>query len=427
MNLFKIKNKFTLNKEFKRLFENILSLLFLQGTNYLLPLITMPYLVRVLGPEYYGLIAFSAALTAYFILISDYGFNLSATSQISINRDSPDKINEIFSAVISVKIILMILSFMIMLIIILIFEKFNEHYLLYLVNFGMVIGQVLLPVWLFQGLEQMKYIAYLNLGAKLFFTICVFIFVHEQDDYLLVPLLTSIGFIVVGVISLLVIKKNYDVKFTLQKKSTIKAQFILGWHVFLSKISISFYTNTITFVLGLTSNNTTVGYYAAADKLIQAAKSIYSPVAQAIYPMIGKKLLNSRSDGLQLIQKIKLGVFPIMAVISMMIFLFSDSIVLLLFGEEFSQSIIFVKIMSILPLVIALSNLYGVQTLLNLGYKKTFSNVLLLAATLGVALSFVLIPTYKGLGSAITVVIVEVSVTLTMFILVKKKLKNEKF
>jgi len=196
------------------------------------------------------------------------------------------------------KTALMVVSFGLMSLLVFSFEKFSQHWEVYFITFGMVIGQVLFPVWLFQGMERMKYITYLNIGAKAIFTVCIFIFVQEQADYLLVPLLTAMGFIVAGVWSLYLVKKEFKVSFVWQTTATLKFQLAEGWHVFFSSMAISLYTISTTFILGLFTNNTVVGYFAAADKIVQAVKGLYTPVSQAIYPLIGKKTHEDKQAGL---------------------------------------------------------------------------------------------------------------------------------
>lgn len=420
----KLKYKLTGTEEKKRLVGNIFSLGVLKGANYILPLITVPYLVRVLGPEYFGLLAFAMATIGYFMLITDYGFNLSATRQISIHRNDKDKVNEIFSSVMMIKTALMVVSFGLMSLLVLSFEKFSQHWEVYFITFGIVIGQVLFPVWLFQGIERMKYITFLNIGAKVFFTVCIYVFVQEQADYLLVPLLTAMGFIVAGIWSLYLVKKEFNVSFILQTTATLKFQLAEGWHVFFSSMAISIYTISTTFILGLFTNTTVVGYFAAADKIVQAVKGLYQPVSQAIFPLIGKKIHEEKQAGMAFIHKTTWVVGTGMFVISVMLFLLAEPIVHLLLGAQYQQSVLLLQIMAFLPVIIALSNIFGIQTMLNLGFKQAFSGILVAAAVLGVGLSLVLVPMYEGLGTAVTLLAVEVFVTIIMYLYLKIRLRR---
>ena len=110
------------------------------------------------------------------------------------------------------------------------------------------------------------------------FTIFVFVFVRKVSDYYIVPLLTSLGYIVVGIISLIVIKKKFNVNFEFQSINTIKYHLKEGWHIFISNILTSFYTVSATFILGLFSNNQVVGYYSLADKIVRIVSNMFSPI-----------------------------------------------------------------------------------------------------------------------------------------------------
>ncbi|PQQ42966.1 flippase [Photorhabdus luminescens] len=409
--------------EKKTLLSNIFSLALLQGSNYIFPLLTIPYLVRVIGPENFGLLAFATAIITYFMLITDYGFDLSATRQIAINRKKPKKISEIFNSVMLIKITLMSISFIIMLVFVFSFEKLREHYNIYLLTYGMVIGQVFSPTWFLQGMEKMKYITYLNILSKTAFTLLIFILVKDKQSYWIVPLLTSLGFICPGIISLIIIRKQFKIEFFFPPLQEIKKQLYDGWHVFFSSISISLYTVSSTFILGLFTNNTTVGYFSAADKLIQAAKGIYQPISRAIFPLISKKSYYNKEMSLLFIKRITIIAGGGMLIVSLFIFIFSEQIVNMILGKQYVESIILLKIMSFLPFIITLSNIFGIQTMLNFDYKSEFNKIISFAAIIGITMSLILVPAYNALGTAITMLSVELIVTIAMFTFIKARIK----
>jgi PST family polysaccharide transporter len=289
----KIFRKFLNSPDKKRLFSNFVSLAVLQGANYILPLITFPYLVRVLGVEKFGLLAFATATVTYFQILTDYGFNLSATRDISIHRENKEKVQEIFSSVMIIKFGLLILSFFLLIILILSFDKFRKDWEIFVLSFGMVVGQVLFPVWFFQGMERMKYITFLNILAKVIFTVAIFIFVREASDYLYVPLLNSLGFIIAGILGLWIVFRDFEVSFKFVGLKELKRQLKEGWYIFISEISGNIYGRGTTIILGFVSNNTVVGYYSVAERVMKAIAGLSQPFAQALYPYVMRTKFNS--------------------------------------------------------------------------------------------------------------------------------------
>lgn len=407
--------------EKKRVLSNVFSLGSLQAANYLFPLIIAPYLIRVLGPEYYGLIAFSTATVTYFGLLTDYGFNLSATSQIALHRHDLHKLNEIFSAVMIVKFFLMLLSLILLILLVNSFNKFAEHSALYLITFTMVIGQFLFPVWLFQGMETMKYITYINLLTKAAFTLSIFIFVQSENDYLYVPLFTGIGAIISGIYALYFVRHKFGIRFSIQPFSLVKIQLIDGWHLFLSTIVMSLYTVSTTFILGLLTNNTVVGYFAAADKIILAAKGLFTPVIQALYPMLITKIQHDKPSATQWIKKVTVGMAAYTSIISLALLCFAQEIVMLLFGQAYTESVPLLKIMAFLPFFIGLSNVFGLLVMINYGFKKQFTAILTLSAILGLGLSLYFVPIFESRASASIIVVVEAIVTFIMWLFIRNK------
>jgi len=405
----------------KRLFENFLSLSVIQGLNYLLNLITLPYLVRILGPEKYGLISFAQAFIMYFIVVTDYGFNLSATREISINRNNSKKVNEIFSSVMIIKILLGILSFVILTFILVFIPKFNKDWIIYILTFGMVFGYILFPIWFFQGIEKMKFIAILNMISKSIFTICIFIFIKRADDYLYVPLINSAGYIVAGILSLVIVFKNFRVKFILPGIKSIKSQLSEGFHIFISSASTTLYTISNTFILGLFTNNVIVGYYSAAEKIIKAVRGLLAPISQTVYPYINKIANESEEKALNFIRKLVKLVGGGSFIISLVIFILAGPIVNLVLGSQYLQSVIVLRILAFLPFIIGLSNIFGTQTMLVFNFKKAFSKIIISAGILNIITASVLALIYKHVGVSIAELSTEIFITTSMFFFLKKK------
>ncbi|WP_270584488.1 flippase [Bacillus smithii] len=405
----------------KRLIENVLSLATLQGLNYILPLLTIPYLVRVLGPDNYGLVAFAQSFIQFFVILADYGFNLSVTNQIAIYRENKEKIQTIFSTVMTIKLFFLIICFLILCLSVYLFPKFQGHRLVYVITFGTVIGNILFPVWFFQGIEKMKYITVLNVFAKTIFTVGIFMLVKNSDDILIVPLLNSVGTIFIGLISLGIIKKTFSLSYVMPCLSDIKYQLKEGWYVFISTVAISFYTVSNTFILGLFTNNTIVGYYASAEKIINAASGIVSPITQAIYPYISRLMAENRERTLMFIRKVLFIVGGGTLFISLCIFILAENIVDVALGDKYTHSVGILRIIAFLPFLIGLSNTFGIQTMLTLGYKKAFSNILMVASILNVLLAVIFVPMFKHIGTAIAVLTSEFFVTFTMFVYLRLK------
>jgi len=408
-------------KEKRILLNNFLSLSLLQVANYIFPLITLPYLVRVLGPERFGLISFSQAFIGYFQILTDYGFTLSATREISIYREDKEKVSEIFSSVMIIKSFLFLISLIMVSIIVFSFEKFKQDWLIYHLTLGMVLGQVLFPVWVFQGMERMKYITFLNISSRLIFTVAIFVFVKKVEDYLYVSLLNSLGSIIVGLLALWIVFKDFGIEFRMPSLESIKYHLKEGWYIFISTVAISLYTTSNTFILGLFTNNTIVGYYSAAERIIKAVLGLLSPISQTLYPHISKLIKESEETGIKFIRKVTSLIGGLSFVLSLSVFIFADLIVKIILGSHYAESVVVLRILAFLPFIVGLSNVFGIQTMLTLSYKKEFSKILIFASIINVTLAFIMVPVFKHIGISISVLLSEIFITVSMFLFLQNK------
>jgi len=400
--------------EKKRLFSNFFSLLVLQGSNYILPLITFPYLVQVLGVEYFGLLAFATAVIAYFGIITDYGFNLTATREISVHRENKEKVVEIFSAVMIIKVFLMFLSFFLLSLLVFSFKKFSTDWEIYFFTFATIVGQVFFPVWFFQGMERMKYISYLNIFAKTIFTISIFVFVKEQSDFYLVPLLTSGGFIVAGIWSQVLIYKEFNVKFKWQNIETLKAYLYDGWHIFVSRIYVNIYTTTNIILLGFFTNNATVGYYSIAEKIVVAIGGLFQPANQTIYPYLARKYKENFKLFVAFLKKIALMFLMISFSFVLVGEYFKESIVSLVTGTSNTEVSLLLSIFLLRILTYPFGALFS-NSLIIMNRKKEFMKVMNYTVLLDLLIVPPAIYFYQAMGlvaSFIVVLFVHISLLL---------------
>jgi len=409
------------NINYKILLENFTSLSILQILNYFIPLITLPYLVRVLGPANFGLVNFATAFIAYFITIVDYGFNLSAPKQISIHRDDKEKLNEIFNAVITIKFLLTIVSFMILYLLVISVPFFNQNDSVYYLTFLLVIGNTFFPFWFFQGIEKMKYITIISSVVKVASVFFIFFLVDKQEDYLVLIGINGVTQIIIALIGILVLFTKFDIRFRIQSIKTIKQYFLSGSSLFLSSAAINLYTTTNTFILGLFSNNTIVGYFTAADKIRQAIQSLYSIISQVIYPHLSRLFNLSLQEGLHFINKIIKYVGSILLILSIIVFFTAEQIVITVLGIEYYESIIILRIISFVPLITFISNIYGIQIMINMNYERNFGRIIISAAIINLLFSFTLVPFLYAVGTSLSILLTEIFVTSSVFLFVRRK------
>lgn len=392
-----------------------------------MPLITFPYLVNVLGMEKYGLVLFAQSFIAYFILMTDYGFNLSGTREVALNRDDNKALSLTFNSIFFARILISVTGLIILTIIVFSFEKFSEHWELYFLTYGMVAGTVLFPVWFFQGIEKMKYLSILNFIAKFIFTLLLFVIVRKPEDYYYVPALNSLGYIVSGGLSIYLIKTRTEIKIYFPHFHEILNQLKKTWPIFLSKVSTNLYTATTTFVLGLVTNNTIVGYYGVAEKVIRVIVSLFAPITQALYPYLVKLTSESQKLAKAHFQKLIIYTLILSSIILIVSVLSAKPIFELIFDGEIEKSVQIFEILSPLIVVIPLASILFNVIMLSFELDKYFLRLYVSGAFLNIFLLyiFLFVFDYSAIGAAISLLICETTITvLAVALLIKKNILN---
>lgn len=399
-----------------KLVNNFSYLLITQITNFLFPIVLTPLLLKRITIEHFGLVMYAQSVMLYFNTFVDYGFNLSATRSISINKESNSKCTQIFNSVIFTKILLLIFSFFILSTIILSFDFFRKNATIYFFSFFIVFGQAITPLWLFQGLERMKTMAILNAISKLTPLIAIIIFVVDDSKIMLINLFMGVGFCLSGIVSLLIIRYKYNIIFKTPNISEIAYQLKDSWAIFISNFSITISLSSNVILLGILSqNNTLVGYYNISEKIFYCLRTVAAVIYSSIYPRVCA-IANISEDNLRYFMasliKISLIFF---APACFILFYFSPQIIEIFAGKRIPQSIMILKIFSFIPLITML-NIPPCQTMLALGFNKLYSYISLGNALLNIILNCILFKFLSVQGIAWSAFITELSITLTLYI-----------
>ncbi|MFO1518589.1 MAG: flippase [bacterium] len=401
------------------LVHNIFALYGVHFVNYLFPLVTIPYLARVLGPSTWGLVAFAQSFGQYLNLIMEYGFNLSATREVARFREDKKKLAELLAGVLGAKSLLTLACFAAALIAKVFVGNFQAHPILFWSALFWSIAQSFSPIWYYQGLERMKFVASLDVVAKTFSTLAIFLIVRSPDHAWKVLVLQGGGAFLSSSVALWIAYRG--VPFQVPNFFLTLQALKMGWTMFLFRSAVSLYTVGNTFILGLFAPPEFVGFYAGAEKISKALVGLLTPINQALYPRLSYLAQESRAKAAQLTQisfKVMGGIGMLMGVVA---FIGAPIWVRLFLGSGFEASILPLKILSFLPLLIALSNVLGIQWMLPLGMDRAFNWVIIGAGLLNLTLAVLLAPRFAQVGMAWAVVISEIFVTGAIFVLLRMK------
>ncbi len=357
-----MKNKFI---------ENFFSLTLLRVITLIVPLLTFPYLIRVLGSESYGLVMWSWSIITFFILFINFGFNLSVTKYISIHRDDKEKLSEIVSTAIATRLFLFVIALIIFLALVEVVPKMYENRTLFYLFFLLTIGETLMPIWYFQGIEKMKYTAIITSTVKILFTVLVFWVIKEESDYMKVPILYAVASIASALVAYAIIL--FRDKITLQRPTIKNMKFYIKDSValFLSDSLFVVQSNiTILFIehyLGFSA----VAYFDLLQKFINILITPFHILANVLYPHI------ARVKDFVLLKKVLL--FSTIVTISLVafIYLLKYNIILLLFGKENIELEFLISLFSIAVIINNISSLVGTNLLVVLNRNtKLFISIL---------------------------------------------------
>ena len=399
--------------------QNAGALYAIQIAGFIIPLLTVPYLARVLRPTGWGTVVFAQSFAAWLSLVLEYGFSLSATRMIARRRDDPEYVAQVVAGVQGAKWLLMVPVLAVSALAWYAAPAFQAQpeYLLWSVAIAAVYG--LSPFWYFQGIEQMKQPALIEVAARIAATVGIFGLVTRADDgWVVLFLQAATGMVWVGLTTWWMYRKVPYVRPTV-RASWEMLRSAAGLFVFRAAAGV--YTFANSFILGMLASRGAVAYYGGAEKVIRAAISLLGPVSQALYPRVSHLVASDQDRAGWLIRISLLVVGAAAAVFGACIAVAAPLIVRLLLGPEYEPAVPVLRVLAALLPIIAVGTILGVQWALPMGLDRPFTALVVGAGALNILLAILLAPRYGAMGMAISVVAAESSVVIGLLFLIRSK------
>lgn len=388
--------------------------------NYLVPLITVPYTVRVLTPAGYGRGAVALSFAAFVGVIAAYGFNLTASREVSVGRTDLHAVSRTASEVVVVELCLLAMCAGGYEITLAVVPSLCSDSSIMWIAFAAIGLRTLNPIWLYQGLEDLKFSARVGLILRLAYVPALFLLVRNPTD---TPEWLALQAATAGLGAVWLWYHAYrrlGVRWVRPRWKGLVRQVREGFAIFFSMAAVSLYTSGNVFILGILTNATMAGYYSAAEKLVRAAMGAWGPLQQAVFPRITQLASESRQAGLRFAGKMLIVQGGMGAALSIGLFATAPWVVPVVLGHTFQPSITILRILAVLPFLIAVSNVLGIQVMVPFKKDGAFAAALVAAGLLNVGLAVTLVPRWQGSGMAFSVGCSEFIVTASMFLFLRR-------
>ncbi len=380
------------------LVQNIVALYGVQICTYALPLMTFPYLARVLGPSGWGSVVFAQAIGSVIAIFVEYGFDLSASRETSRHRQDPGRLSELISGVLGAKFVLAALC-----VCGAIFSRRYTHHIapslaLFWSSTIWGVCQGINMLLYFQGLERIRFASALEIGGKVVATMSIFVLVHNPDDGWKVMAAQCVGCVVAHGVT--VVLAYREVGFAWPTFSSVGRALRLGWSMFLFRAAQGLSGSLNGLVLGWVAPMAALGQYTGAERISRIFQQGLWPVNQALYPKLTKQMQERRADAMKMVRLSLCFLGGLGLLFGVVLFLGAPLLVHVVLGDAFHGSVAALRVFSLWIPLVALSTVITFQLLLPNQMDNQFNAVIFTAGLLGFGGALLLAPDFQAVGIA---------------------------
>jgi PST family polysaccharide transporter len=390
-----------------QLVSNALSLYAVQGLNFLVPLLLLPYLLRTLSAESYGSIVFAQSLLGYGIIVTEFGFNLTAARDISVARHDPGAVARIYWTTTAAKTLLMLAATLVTALVVLATPVFRHQWPVFAASALLLLGNVAFPQWYFQGEERLREVALLQVVAKCLIAASAVLLVRSPGDTLIAAIILSAPQLACAAVAVCLRKRVAPAQFYRPTLTDITAALRGSAPMFAAIISTTLYLHTNTVVLGLVSGDRAVALYSLGGKLMSAVQSVSFPLTQALFPRASYLFSRQPDQAWDLLRRIARLLLPALCGAALVLALFAHDLVRLLGGPSYAEAASVVQIMAPVPVLVAIATILSQTVMVNVGLTKHLAPIYVAVGVLNLALLFPLTSRFGANGAAACLTLAE--------------------
>lgn len=350
-----------------RIVQNTGYLTIIECVHLILPFVALPYIIHTIGMDRYGMVVFAQTIILYFNIFINFGLNISSVKEVAILRDNKKELNYLVTSVLTIKAILLLLSFIVLILCIVFVPIMYEYKTLLLYSFLFCLSELLFPVWYFQGVEKMKYITFVKSSSILLYTISVFVFIHTKSDYEYVPLLQSLSFVLTGLVAFICLIKVEGIKLCIPPLKQVVSVFKSAIPFFFSRVSVVFNANLAKIVSGLFLSMESVAAFDIAQKLCQFVMIPVEMLNQATYPHI------SRTRNKLFITKYLFFSALLGLLLSLALFIIAPLLISFFTNENVAEATTILRVLCLFTFSDTITIGLGACTLIAFGFPKPFN------------------------------------------------------
>lgn len=405
--------------------KNFIMNFILTAANFIFPIVTFPYVSRILLAEGTGKVAFAASIASYFSIIAALGIPTYGIRACARIRDDKDKLNKTVQELLIIHMSATSLALMFYFISVFIVPELYKEKTLMLINSLSIILNVFGVNWLYQALEQYSYITYRSIFFKIISIILMFFFIHQKSDYIIYGGIAIFANAGSNILNFIRLRKLINFKKVESYSFLVHIRPILVF--FAQSVAITVYTNLDTVMLGFMQSDIEVGYYNAAIKIKTILLSLVTSLGTVLLPRLSYCI--QKNDKIQfqtLISKSIRFVFIIALPLTIFFILFAKETLIVLSGRDFIGATLAMQIITPTILLIGLSNITGIQILTPLGKEKIVVYSVTFGAILDLIVNYICIPRLGAAGASLGTLIAEFSVLAVQIMYTSKQLHEVK-